>query len=342
MNNLSLHIEYLLTQHDCVVVPGWGALVVQHNPATIASGNIITPPRRWISFNPLLAHNDAMLVHSVMRSLQCSYDEAMTSINEQIAQWNDTLSQGKVLSLDNIGSFSLQENNAILFTEATSSIINKGLDILPTIELPLLTDIISLNDEDEHIEHDAPVKISWLHRTTRTIASIAAIVIIMLFISTPIDNFQPDNNYAGLVAAELLSDYNTASPDTTLEPRSITINTTTEDDDIQPIIANDNTPSQIETLSDNNTITTPAITQESLPRFILVIGSLPTKALAQKQIAEFVEMGITDHINIFEGNGRYRLYIEGYNTIHEAQERLDEINAQAQTPVAGIWICSTR
>ena len=337
MNNLSLHIEYLLTQHDCVVVPGWGALVVQHSHATFEAGKAIAPPHRWLCFNSLLAHNDALLAHSVMKAEQCTYDEAMSYIGEQVAQWHDTLLQGNNLVLDNIGSFSRQENGAIIFAESVSSIINRSLTLLSTFDMPLLTDILPFEAEDittETITHE-PVKIKWYSHVASAVASVAAIIILMLFISTPIDNFQPTNDYAGLVAAELLSK----------QEAYTAIDDTISIDTIDEILAD----ATIEEKTEIEEVVTPrketavdVATTHETPNYILVIGSLPTRNLAEKQIAEFVEMGITEHINIYESNGRYRLYIDGYNTMQQAQQRLNEVTTQSLVPVDGIWICSTR
>ena len=74
------HIEYLLTRHDCVVVPGWGAWIVQSVSAVVAGNAAPLPPRRWLSFNASLSHNDGMLAHSLMRAKGCGYDEAMAQI----------------------------------------------------------------------------------------------------------------------------------------------------------------------------------------------------------------------------------------------------------------------
>lgn len=338
MNSMSLHIEYLLTQHDCVVVPGWGALVVQHSHALFNADNTIIPPRRWLSFNPLLTHNDALLAHSIMRAEQCSYEEAIAHINKQVALWHNTLQQGGSVTIEHIGSFTSQDNGAIIFTEATSTIVNKSLTLLPSIAMPLLSDLLPLDTEEERIETtiEQPVKITWYRRTAQAVASIAAIVILMLFISTPVDNFQPSNDYAALVAAEILTSNDSATPDT--DTPALSEEAVTEVVPDEPVeVATDmvSTPSHYDTPATGATV-------GETPRYILVIGSLPSRTLAEKQIAEFATQGVTEHINIYESDGRYRLYIEGYNTMQQAQSRLDEITAQSQLPVNGIWICSTR
>ncbi|MBR5002818.1 MAG: SPOR domain-containing protein, partial [Bacteroidaceae bacterium] len=208
---------------------------------------------------------------------------------------------------------------------------------------PMISDILSVEEEDNNAATtEQEITITWHRRAIQAIASVAAIVIFMLFIATPVDNFQPVNDYAGLVSTEILTQQEVATnsdvsitqeevvaaiESATIEEKTIVCDHTAET--LNSANTADETPLQVNI--DTNTT----------PRYILVIGSLPTQELAQKQIAEFAEKGVSEHINIYEHNGRHRLYIDGYDTLSQAQERLDEINAQANSVFAGIWICST-
>jgi hypothetical protein len=78
------------------------------------------------------------------------------------------------------------------------------------------------------------------------------------------------------------------------------------------------------------------------PLYILVIGSLPSLSQAQKQIVNFYDAGINQEIKIYEAGGKYRLYIDGYDMMSQAQSKLDALLAQPDAPFAGVWICSTR
>lgn len=212
------------------------------------------------------------------------------------------------------------------------------MTLLPAIDMPLLADILPFDaediSEDINTSHE-PAKIKWYRQAVSTVASIAAIIIFMLFISTPIDNFQPTNDYAGLVAAELLSKQEICT----------SIDDTTAIDIIDEVITDINLDETVEikdVIPTQEAISAEVTETLETPNYILVIGSLPTRNLAEKQIAEFASMGITEQINIYESNGRFRLYIDGYNTMQQAQQRLDEITTQSLVPVAGIWICSTR
>ena len=59
------HIEYLISDHDCVVVPGLGAFIAQYIHAEIdLERGVILPPRRVLSFNAAVCHNDGVLAGS--------------------------------------------------------------------------------------------------------------------------------------------------------------------------------------------------------------------------------------------------------------------------------------
>ena len=53
MIELARHIEILLLENDCVIVPELGGFIAHYQPAYYAeSDNIYFPPMRTIGFNP--------------------------------------------------------------------------------------------------------------------------------------------------------------------------------------------------------------------------------------------------------------------------------------------------
>ena len=66
MIELSQHIEVLLLENDCVIVPGLGGFVAHYTPAIQVEENVFLPPTRTIGFNPQLKLNDGLLVQSYM------------------------------------------------------------------------------------------------------------------------------------------------------------------------------------------------------------------------------------------------------------------------------------
>lgn len=77
MDLLPLHIEYLLTRHDCVIVPGLGAFIATEEEACIdLEKGVIRPSRREISFNSSVVTDDGLLAHSIARREGISYEDA--------------------------------------------------------------------------------------------------------------------------------------------------------------------------------------------------------------------------------------------------------------------------
>lgn len=358
MKNLVLHIRYLLTQHDCVIVPGWGALVVQHECASFdLDNNIVTPPRRWISFNPLLAHSDGVLAHSIMRERACTYEQAMAVIDEQVVEWREcVLRDGKVM-WDKIGTFTKQDDTTMIFAEADDVEVLASISLLQSLSMPLLSQLLVPVDDDKELIADedtvstpSRVHIGWKRRAWQAVASVAIIVMVMLSISTPVDSFETTNDYAALVAVEMLN-YKTIDETPCLVNDTIssvvvneavdedvdnTIDILTESVDSDYVATND-----AATVESTSTITEVQVSEEH-PRYILVIGSLTSLSQAQVQIVNFRHAGVEQDIKIYENAGKYRLYIDGYSTMSQAQQRLDSLTAMPENPFSGIWICSTR
>ena len=63
MNELSRHIEVLLFENDCVIIPNFGGFVTHYTPSKRdVKENLFIPPTRVIGFNDQLKLNDGLLV----------------------------------------------------------------------------------------------------------------------------------------------------------------------------------------------------------------------------------------------------------------------------------------
>ena len=86
MNVLAKHIESLLLEHNCVIVPGLGGFVAGYVAARMVEGeDLFLPPHRRVGFNPLLSLNDGLLVQSYMLAYDVSFPEATAMIEETVA-----------------------------------------------------------------------------------------------------------------------------------------------------------------------------------------------------------------------------------------------------------------
>lgn len=110
------HIQYLIVCHDCVVVPGLGAFVAQHVPASISSdGCAILPPSRELSFNPLLTHDDGLLVNSITRREGVSYECGRSAVGREVELIHRRLRHEGTLVLDRIGTLTLSDHGRMEF-----------------------------------------------------------------------------------------------------------------------------------------------------------------------------------------------------------------------------------
>ena len=104
MIELAQHIETLLLENDCVIVPGFGGFVAHYAPAThIKEENLFLPPTRTIGFNPQLKLNDGVLVQSYMSAYDTSFSDATRIVEKEIKQFIELLHKEGKAQLENIG-----------------------------------------------------------------------------------------------------------------------------------------------------------------------------------------------------------------------------------------------
>lgn len=109
-------IKALLLQHDCVIVPGFGAFLAQNKTATFdSSEHSFRPPFKEISFNSSLKNSDGLLINELKNAHHLTYDQALELVNNQVSFWKEHLFAGKELVLENIGTIKLNDVNALEF-----------------------------------------------------------------------------------------------------------------------------------------------------------------------------------------------------------------------------------
>lgn len=85
MINIFDHIQYLICRHDCVTVPRLGAFIAQRQCARVSNnGFSFLPPRRSLSFNSALTHDDGLLIGSVARRERLSYERAKEEVMQAV------------------------------------------------------------------------------------------------------------------------------------------------------------------------------------------------------------------------------------------------------------------
>jgi len=116
---LSEYISDLLYRYECVIVPNFGGFISNTKPAYISKHtNTFYPPHKLITFNSHLKNQDRLLASYIAAVDQVPYESALNFIKFEIKQWLETLKQTD-LDLENIGKFSLDANNTLIFEPQT-------------------------------------------------------------------------------------------------------------------------------------------------------------------------------------------------------------------------------
>ena len=137
---LDRHIEILLLDNDCVIVPGLGGFTAGHVDAKYDdTDGIFLPPLRTLGFNPRLCVNDSLLVQSYTEAYDISYPEACTRIDSEVEELKQHINNTGSFTLNNIGTLYLNDNNAIAFTPCESGILTPSLYSLSSFEMKPLS-----------------------------------------------------------------------------------------------------------------------------------------------------------------------------------------------------------
>jgi len=121
--DITAFIRELLFGHDCVIVPGFGGFIGNYTPAQVdRSSGTFYPPVKQISFNRNLNHNDGLLVGRISSSLNITYGDARTFVENYVTDLRKKLENGDKIIFDNIGIFvNNQEGNVQFEPDRTSN-----------------------------------------------------------------------------------------------------------------------------------------------------------------------------------------------------------------------------
>ena len=231
MIELAQHIEALLLENDCVIVPGLGGFVAHYAPATrVKEENIFLPPTRIIGFNPQLKMNDGLLVQSYMSVYGTNFSDATKTVERKVDELIAALHEEGKVDLPNVGEVRYSIHNTFDFAPYDNKITTPYLYGLDAFEMKELS-AIEKPQAERFVPYSVPAAIKKEKRTfairfnrayLTNAAAVVAAVILSFFFSTPIENTEViEENYAKLLPDELFekiekqdSDDNGADSDT--------------------------------------------------------------------------------------------------------------------------------
>lgn len=324
------HIEYLILNHDCVIIPGWGALIAQHTSARFDEENsVILPPMRSISFNQSINHNDGLLADSISRKEGIGYNDAKSFIEEEVRALKIQLNSGTEISIGRLGFFHTNEEGSLVFEPYRSKTVQSNLFGFAALEMPTLEQLRAREVEKvvPRIREQAR-KSKFNVPVLRYAASIMLLIAMSLVLTTPISFDKSKNDFASL---NILRTNEIPKPKNTVKR------------ELYLALPQEESETKVESSSSDVALIDPIVPIRNTPKvnkmatnklkFYLVVASLPSKSLAQKHIINSKDK----NMQILEKDGKYRIYVasgESYESVvkTKAQNNIDSI-------YPGAWIC---
>lgn len=361
MIELAQHIEALLLENDCVIVPGLGGFVAHYAPATrVEEENIFLPPTRIIGFNPQLKMNDGLLVQSYMSVYGTNFSDATKIVEREVDELIAALHEEGKVDLPNVGEVRYTIHNTFDFAPYDNKITTPylyGLDAfemreLSAIEKPQAEKIIPAPAVIEKEKRSYAIKFNRAYLTN--VAAVAVVIFLSFFFSTPIENTEViEENYAKLLPDELFEKIEKQSlaitpivvKQNTPARKSAKKQTGTQKKVVAPIAVREVKVGKTPVVSTETTakeqashsvsatadapkhnvqpVAKPAVATPKRP-YHIIIASVGTEKDAETMAAQLVAKGFSGAKAIV-GDGKMRVSIESCGTEVEAYQALARI-----------------
>ena len=183
------HIEYLMTRHDCVVIPEWGAFTANYSYSIYDDAHgVMGRPQRFISFNSSVSHNDGLISQSIMRREGLDYPEAMRFIADSVTAFRQQLSMGCEVSMGRLGYFKNNDGGHIEFVPYLNEYTCDSFYGLSDMNIKTVSALEQELAENEDV-HTAIVPDKpnlFIRKAARIAASVAVLIGLGVLLSTPI------------------------------------------------------------------------------------------------------------------------------------------------------------
>lgn len=326
MNLLIRHIEYLMLRHDCVVIPGLGALIAHYRPAYIDKElGCMFPPSRLLGFNPEIIHNDGLLTSSIARGMETTFENASAILSKEVSALKLQLDNSGEYALGRLGLLSRRDNGPILFEPFTNTSVTPRYAGLQAVAMAPISEIVKTESEAETATSTKRKQLPLHKRAINVAASIALLLCIGVTLTTPIIE-----NRTALAA--LGSSISVSQPETEATFKPVA----QPDIDLRIALPSKEEP-QVKEEPVELLPTAPATISLHLDpadRYYLIVASLPTREKAEEYVAA---QSHGDKLAITEADGRYRVYVATGNTIDMARLPITIDKYALRYPNA--WVC---
>lgn len=354
MKNLARHIELLLRDNDCVILPGFGGFIAHVVPAYyVSEENLYYPPSRSISFNTAITMNDGLLAQSYMRSYNVDYAQAVYLVDVAIEKLRDKLDEEGSVAIPRIGTIKQDIYQTIQFVAEEAGVSSPLHFGLGTFAISTLAQLQSQSSAE------VPKKESIITQTDRTIdfhiqkralwqfLSTAAVFLLLLMAALPVGDLKP-TDIASLHLTNIITEPQILLPNNQTEVVvEDTTETVVEDYVLEPVENTEVQDSPEETcentiveecldvhetviVSNNEAeVATPVVAES--PAIVaptndnkiyhVIIASLPSRRGADEVVEEYIAKGY-QQTSLVERDNRVRVSLAQFTDKDEANNYL--------------------
>lgn len=340
---LQRHIEILLLDNDCVIVPDFGGFVTHQVCARYSEDDhTFLPPLRTLGFNPQLRINDSLLVQSYATAYDISYPEALRRVESEVAELKDTLQTQGSYTMSDIGTFTVNGEGNYLFEPCEAGVLSPELYGLASFsfnkmtgsERRLLEDkasipttsaspaLLEFTEAEESDEQSIAIKVSWI----RNAVAVAAAVVAFFLMATPVTNSDLDTRTMSQLQGNLVS--RLMPKDTnTIPAQPLVIETTQEEEPEEPEVAEEVPAKAEETVKEEEKPSAP---------YCIVLASQVKKSNAKDYVERLQKRGYKE-ASVYIHNKIVRVVYGSFPTEAEAYSQLRKMNNEEEFAEAWVY-----
>ena len=352
MNTLSRHIERILLNHDCVVVPQFGGFVTMGTSSTREeTEQVFFPPIRVVRFNPELTEDDGLLISDVREELRCQDSEAKRHIQRLVLHLRQQLLADGQVDFGCIGVFSQDEDGRVSFAPCQAGLPTPNYFGLDAFLMPKLTTaqrtgkhrIVQQQTNNESSSDSQGIIIHISRRSIKNVIAAAAIILLCVLFSSPFDDHH--SNQASLLPSESVTEKPKPKAET---PVKVASGPSKETAPVSPVTtAEPSAPSTSPAVASEASSET-AVTEKSTPAPVddikstpkgthcIVLASNVSLKNANRYVQTLQERGFAN-ARVYNNGKMNRVIIDGFQSETEAYNKNVELH-HTNKEYASTWV----
>ena len=308
MNEIALHIDFLLHTHDCIIVPGLGGFVV--NMTEVERNGLwgLDAPATELIFNSKLTYNDGLLAESLMKTNNVSYEVAIKEIESASEELRSRLMKAEEVVWTNLGTFKTNKENSLIFQPNKAYIRPQFYGLSNSRLKP--ASLVSSQTSDN--ENTIPLK-----SVMRYVSTAVAVAMLFFLIVVSYNNSGQNSQHAEIVSKPLIFSKNQSkSPAATKAT--------------QPSVAATSNPITTEVavpateVEEDNVITQ---SHSSSVNYYIVVGVYEVRDVAEKTLSTLKSKGFHS-ASMIERPRRLDVYSASFSDEKEAQTFLNKFQTE--------------